>query len=252
LDDEVMPWRTVTKDGAINIFGSLFYLRGGLENRRSFPVGAKVWVEEGFETNEIQVWKTRHRDFMGFGSCPNVWDEKVGIYRAETRQETRLRQRREELKSAMKDVQEAMEEVERELDAEALPETEPFMAPEMGVPVPKPPNPVVGRVVVIATFVVMNGDRDGVPPLRTELYTFGYPVHERGETHQQIADALIDDITESWNSPAISHVPQDQLGAFRTLGEGWSWHDAVGEDTTPGEGTTAPTEHQVEASEGAA
>jgi hypothetical protein len=243
-----MAWRNVKKDGAIQIYGSLFYRRG--DSTLPFPPGHRVWVEDGFDDNQIQVFAKRYDGFLGYGECAHVFDKKYGIYVPETRAQTRLRQSREHLMESVKEVEEAAAKVQtalaeedesdavaaqeydrREAAGQLTPDEQTIVTVEDAfaqIAAQKGSAVELGQVIVIATFIAMQKSADGPKhPLRTEMYTFGYPVYADDLSFQETADSLIDDITASWDSPSIRHTPRAEMEMFGKIGEDWSWDDAT-------------------------
>jgi hypothetical protein len=88
-----MAWRTVQKDGAIEIYGSLFYYRG--EPPYTVGPGTRLWVVDGDQMDRIHVWVDQKRhEFRGIWGCQTVWDEANLFHRPEPTYVTRSRQKK--------------------------------------------------------------------------------------------------------------------------------------------------------------
>lgn len=60
-----MAWHTVSKDGTIEIDGSVFHEVYPNNPTRTFPVGAYVWIPDTDHTAEIQVFAQRYDGKIG-------------------------------------------------------------------------------------------------------------------------------------------------------------------------------------------
>jgi hypothetical protein len=244
-----MAWRTVQKDGAIEIYGSLFYRIGSRDApERSFPVGEKVWVQDGDHTNEIVVFAQRYDGYIGHGECAQVEDPTYGIRVPERAALTRLRQKREIARADAQEIRDAVEIIEQRMDEELaaldLPPVTVKQLQDAGMvegqdytvidgrpvligkpPAPAEPQPepaTVGTVI----FLAFDASRDAPKRhLRAEAFTFGYPVFDGGMTAQETADTMVDEIIASYESPFIKRHTQEEVAPFLNIGDDWSWDD---------------------------
>lgn len=238
-----MAWRTVQKDGAIAIYGSLFTNRrensatGTIEYR--LAPGTKVWVEDGFKSEQVQVWNDKtHHTFLGTWNCRTVWDKEHEFYRPEKKAETRLRHLKDQAQAAIEEVRATLDDAETAL--ETFPAERVDLSPvdvamtefeEKARAVLA--HPAVGAVTFLALFMAFDPSK-GAPKrqLRTEAFTFGYPVYKGDITAQQTADTIVDEVIASYDLPAIRRMTAEELAPFLKVGDDWSWDDADREAET--------------------